>query len=168
MSSEGYYYGEAEGEIRCFQPHSDLSPNQISEGVGPTHTFGPTAQPSIQIVDKYSRVYVRQKYPPNKPSNLQSVEKQSQVQKADKDRETIIHNCIKTHNPSQLESNNKLKSKITGNTEVMEEAHQLWEVGQSLGMEAETDHSVFIQHYADMESNDQKEAMELGNRTTHR
>ena len=89
VSSEGNYNGEAEGEIRCLQPQSELCPKQLTTGVGPSHNLGPlllpgrcnkkidcpTAQPPLQTPDKYSRVYVRQKYPLNKPSNMQFVEK---------------------------------------------------------------------------------------------
>ena len=41
VTSEIYYNGEAEGEIRCLQPHSDLYPKQSSAGVGPSHNLGP-------------------------------------------------------------------------------------------------------------------------------
>jgi len=103
VTSEIYYNGEAEGEIRCLQPHSDLYPKQSSAGVGPSHNLGPllmsercnkkkkfpAAQHPKETPDKYSKVYVRQRHPLNKPRNMQSVEKQLHLQEEDDDMEAI-------------------------------------------------------------------------------
>ncbi|KAL5137836.1 putative ribonuclease H protein [Glycine soja] len=67
----------------------------------------------------------------------------------------------KAQNQSNFEAERRLKSKIECNIEVLEEAQQLWNLGKSIGMEADTDHFDFIQNYANMESRDRKEAMEL-------
>ena len=181
VNSEVYYKGEAEEEIRCPQPHSDLYPKQSSGDVGPSHNMGPllmserckkkkicsVAQHPKETPDKYSKVYVRQRHPLNKPCNMQSVEKKIHLQEEDDDMQAITDKRDKTHNPSHFEADSRLKSQIICSKEVMEEAHQLWDVGKSIGMEAETEHSDFIQHYANMESRDRKEAMELGNRKAH-
>ena len=53
---------------------------------------------------------------------MQSVEKQLHLQEEDDDMEAITDKWDKTHNPSQLEADNRLKSKIICSTEVMEEA----------------------------------------------
>lgn len=98
---------------------------------------------------------------------LQPVEDQLQLQEEDNDLAATIDKCDKAQNQSHLEAERRLKSKIICNTEVMEEAHQLQNLGKRIGMEAETEHSDCIQHYANMESRDKKEAMELGNRKAH-
>ena len=80
----------------------------------------------------------------------------------------IISTKDKAQNQSNFEAERRLKSKIECNIEVLEEAQQLWNLGKSIGMEADTDHFDFIQNYANMESRDRKEAMELGSRKAHR
>ena len=62
------------------------------------------AQHPKETPDKYSKVYVRQRHPLNKPRNMQSVEKQLHLQEEDDDMEAITDKCDKTHNPSQLEA----------------------------------------------------------------
>ena len=95
------------------------------------------------------------------------MEKKIHLQEEDDDMQANTDKSDKTHIPSHFEADNRLKNQIICSKEVMEEAHKLWEVGKSIGMEAETNHSDFIQQYANMESRDRKEAMELGNRKAH-
>ena len=176
------FNGEVEGDTRRVEPHSDPHSVQSQEGVGPSHNMGPlwknegcnkeelfpVAQSSKETPDKYSKVYVRQRHPQYKARPLQPVEDQSQLQEGDNVMAAIIDNWDKAQNQSHFEAERRLKSKIECNTEVLEEAQQLWNLGKSIGMEAVTDHSDFIQNYANMESRDRKEAMELGNRKAHR
>ena len=68
----------------------------------------------------------------------------------------IISTKDKAQNQSNFEAERRLKSKIECNIEVLEEAQQLWNLGKSIGMEADTDHFDFIQNYANMESRDRK------------
>jgi len=86
----------------------------------------------------------------------------------DKDMATTtdIQNQSQSH--KQLEAEGRLKSKIVCNNQLLEEAQQLWDLGTSIGLEADTCHSDFIQSFADMEARDRNEAMELGERKTHR
>ena len=68
----------------------------------------------------------------------------------------------------KLEAEKRLKSKIVCNNQLLEEAQQLWDLGTTIGLEADTCHSDFIQSFVDMEARDRNEAMELGERKTHR
>ena len=79
---------------------------------------------------------------------------------------TDIQNQSQSH--KQLEAEGRLKSKIVCNNQLLEEAQQLWDLGTSIGLEADTCHLCFIQSFADMEARDRNEAMELGERKTHR
>ena len=67
-----------------------------------------------------------------------------------------------------MEAEWRLKSKIVCNNQLLEEAQQLWDLGTTIGLEADTCHLCFIQSFADMEARDRNEAMELGERKTHR
>ena len=68
----------------------------------------------------------------------------------------------------KLEAEGRLKSKIICNNQLLEEAQQLWDLGTTIGLEAYTCHLCFIQSFADIEARDRNEAMELGERKTHR
>ncbi|KAG5029015.1 hypothetical protein JHK87_012529 [Glycine soja] len=134
------YNGEAEGDTRRVEPHSDLHPVQPQEDVGPSHNMGPlwknkgcnkeelfpVAQSSKETPDKYSKVYVRQRHLQYKARLLQPVEDQSQLQEGDNDMAAMIDNRDKAQNQGHFGAERRLKkSKIECNTEVLEEAQQL-------------------------------------------
>ena len=118
--------------------------------------------------DKYSKVYIRQKHPLFKARPLQIEENHPQLQEGDNDSAAQPVNQDKAKNQSNVEAERRLKRKIECSIEVLEEAQHLWDIGESIGMEAATDNSDFIQSYATMECRDRKEAMELGNRKSFR
>ena len=77
-----------------------------------------------------------------------------------------VTNEIQDKSPNQrhFEVERGLKRTIECNSNVLEEAQQQWNLGKVLGLEADIDQSDYIHNFANMESRDRKEAMELGNR----
>ena len=65
-------------------------------------------------------------------------------------------------------SKRRLKSIIECSDKVLQEAQQLWHLGENLGMETVTDNLHFLHSFASMECRDRKEAKELGNRKPHK
>jgi len=61
-----------------------------------------------------------------------------------------------------------LKKAEVCNTTVLDEVQQQWNLGKALGLKVDTDQSIYIQNFANMEVRDKEEAMELGNRKTCR
>ena len=164
------------------EPHTHLHPHQTQSGIGPSDRSGPlwkneesnkdgytyVAQSPNEKPEKYSKVYRRQRVSHYKAHQLEPVAEETQGLERVKNMAItpVIQNQSKTHN--QLEAKGKLKSKIVCNNHLLEEAKQLWELGTHMGLEVDKGHSDFIQSFADMEARDRNEAMELGERKTHR
>lgn len=66
------------------------------------------------------------------------------------------------------EAYDELKSIEESNSQVMEEAKQQWHLAKIIGIQADIEQDEGIHSFANMESRDRKEAMELGNRNIHR
>lgn len=116
----------------------------------------------------YSKVYVRQRHAQYKAPSLETVEEETQLVKEDNEVDAIEENQVISPKQRQFDVERRLKSIIACNTNVLEEAQQQWNFGKVIGLEADIVQSDYIHNFANMESRDRKEAMELGNRKIHR
>ena len=115
--------------------------------------------------DKFSKVYSRQKNISHfraRPSQIEV--KHPQLQDGNQASADQHATQDKVQNQSFVDSERRLKSVIQCSDEVLQEAQQLWRLGENLGMETATDSLHFLHSYASMECRDRKEAKELGNR----
>ena len=71
------------------------------------------------ILDKYSKVYIRQKHPLFKARHLQIEENHPQLQEGDNDSAAQPINQHKAKNQSNVEAERRLKSKIECSIEVL-------------------------------------------------
>lgn len=130
--------------------------------------YPPVAHLSKEATDMYSKVYVRQRHAQYKAPSLETVEEETQLVKEDNEVDAIEENQVISPKQRQFDVERRLKSIIACNTNVLEEAQQQWNFGKVIGLEADIVQSDYIHNFANMESRDRKEAMELGNRKIHR
>ena len=173
-------YGEILGDIRHTHFPSTLLSPQNQSCIGPNCSLGPTREqfeskkdgplPIVHIPkvksDMHPKVYVRQKFSKAKAHILEPVEEEPQIIKGDNGVETMSITQDKGPQQSKTDPGRGIKSKIQCNSDVLDEAHQQWNLGTILGLEAATDQSIHIQNFANMEVRDREEAMKMGNRKT--
>ena len=142
---------------------NDLGPILKTDGCHKEESL-PVIQSIKETPDKYSKVYFRQQNSLFKARLSQIEEKHPQLQDGIQALADQLANQDKVKNQSYVDSERRLKSIIECSDKVLQEAQQLWHLGENLGMETVTDNLHFLHSYASMECRDRKEAKELGNR----
>uniref|UniRef100_A0A0R0L3L0 Uncharacterized protein n=1 Tax=Glycine max TaxID=3847 RepID=A0A0R0L3L0_SOYBN len=146
---------------------NDLGPILKTDGCHKEESL-PVIQSIKENPDKYSKVYFRQQNSLFKARLSQIEEKHPQFQDGILALADQLANQDKVKNQSYVDSKRRLKSIIECSDKVLQEAQQLWHLGENLGMETVTDNLHFLHSYASMECRDRKEAKELGNRKPHK
>lgn len=145
-------------------PSTKLGPIRNNEGYN-KNNYPIKAQSSKGSPDMFSKVYVRQRNALSKAAPLEPVAEEPNLLKEGTDQQHLsgLNDSGPKHNVS--EECQLLINTEESNSQVIEEAKQQWCLAKILGVQAaDTEQENGIHSFANMESRDRKEAMELGNR----